>query len=235
LSGGPYHPEHPEILSILIQTVTNYLLYTVVMAKILFGKGIHAGIMGVLFGGGGDRQSTTGGQVAVVEQPAQQAAPAQPTFTPTSEPPTVTPLPPDTPTPAPVIGQDVLVGEVRWKMLTAENLGNQLVSNNQFIDPLNTAGKFIKVRFEIENRSKDMQSFIGFDLIDSQGREFTSSSDAFMFIDGNEACVLVNLNPNLPKTCTAIYEVPADATGLKAYVGDLSIFGRAEAQIELGL
>jgi hypothetical protein len=193
----------------------------------LYGLGalLVLSIIGALLGGGEDRQPATVGQVAAVEQPVQQAAPAQSTSTPT-------PLPP---TPAPIVGQDVLVGEVRWKMLEAQDLGNQLVSDNQFIEPLNTAGKFIRVRFEIENRSKDMQSFIGFDLVDSQGREFTSSSDALMFIDNSETCILENLNPNLPITCMVIYEVPADATGLKAYVGDLSMFGGAEAKIELGL
>ena len=208
----------------------------------LYGIGalLVLGIIGVLFGGDGEngaRQPATGGQVAVVEQPAQQGV-AMPTFTPAPESSTATPLPPDTPvpfTPMPVVGQNVLVGDVRWKILSAENLGNQLLSDNQFVDPLNTAGKFIKVRFEIENRSKDMQSFLGFDLVDSQGREFTASSDAIMFIDNNESCILENLNPNLPKVCTVIYEVPAGASGLKAYVGDLSMFGGAEAMIELGL
>lgn len=169
------------------------------------------------------------------------------THTPTETPvPTETPIPtetpvptptavPPSPTPAPSVGQDVLVGEVRWKMLSAEELGNQLVSNNQFIDPLMTSGKFVRVRFEIENRSTDTRTFAGMDLVDAQGRKYTSSSDALMFIENAEICLIENLNPNIVKTCTVIFEVPIDASDLHAYVGDLKLFGGDEAKINLGL
>lgn len=137
--------------------------------------------------------------------------------------------------PAPAVGQDVLVGEVRWKILSAESLGNTLISGNQFIDDLTTSGNFVKVRFEIENRSKDMKSFTGLDLIDNRDREYTRSSDAIRFIDNGEECVLENINPGITKICTAIYEVPFDATGLQAHVGDLSFWGSDEERIDLGL
>jgi hypothetical protein len=152
-------------------------------------------------------------------------APAAPAATATPEPP---------PTPLPAIGQDVVVDEVRWKILTAEKLGNTLTSDNEFIDDLTTSGTFVRVRFEIENLSKDMLSFAGLDLVDDQERTFTRSSDTIMFIDEGESCLLENLNPNITKTCTHIYEVPADATGVKAQLGDLKIFGGQEALVALG-
>ncbi|MCC6165675.1 MAG: zinc ribbon domain-containing protein [Caldilineaceae bacterium] len=139
-------------------------------------------------------------------------------------------------TPLPIIGGDVMVVNVRWHIFSAENLGNVLTSDNSFIDPLTTPGKFIRVRFEVENRSNDMLTYGGFDLIDSQGREYISSSSAYWMIPDPEDCsFIVNLNPNVPKVCTEIYEVAADATGLKAKVGDLELFGSAESLVELGL
>lgn len=146
-----------------------------------------------------------------------------------------TSAPVDTPTPAPAVGQDVFVGEVRWKILSAENLGDTLTDNNQFTEDVKTSGVFVKVRFEIENQSKDMKSFAGLDLKDSQEREFKGASHVFSFIEQNETCILENLNPNIVKTCTSIYEVPAGAAGLRAWVGDLSFFGGAEEMIDLGL
>lgn len=142
-----------------------------------------------------------------------------------------------TATPLPVIGQDVTVDQVRWKMIAAENLGNVLKSGNQFTDDKKTSGAFIKVRFEMENLSTDMLSFTGLDLVDDQSRKFTSTSDAFMFIkDDNERCTMIeNLNPNITKTCITIYEVPANAKGLKAKVSDLKMFGSQEALVDLGL
>lgn len=139
------------------------------------------------------------------------------------------------PTPIPVIGQDVIVDQVRWKVISAENMGDVLESDNQFVGEKKTSGVFVEVRFELENLSNDMLSFTGLDLVDDQNREFTSSSDGLMFIDKAERCVFENLNPNIVKSCSAIYEVPANAKGLKARVGDLKMFGAQEALIELGL
>lgn len=148
---------------------------------------------------------------------------------------TVAPTEAPTAIPAPVIGQDVMVDDVRWKILSAEDMGNLITDDNQFTEDLKTSGKFIKVRFEIENRSKDMLSFVGLDLIDNQERSFTRSSNAIMVIDGSETCVLENLNPNITKTCTHIYEVPTDAAGLNAVASDLNMFGGAQTMISLGM
>jgi hypothetical protein len=38
----------------------------------------------------------------------------------------------------------------------------------------------------------------------------------------------------VPKTCEIIYELPADATDIKAKFGDLSLLGSKEALVELG-
>jgi hypothetical protein len=128
------------------------------------------------------------------------------------------------------------VGDVRWKVLSAENLGNVLKSNNRFAKDLKTSGTFVKVRFEVENLSNDLLSYGGADLVDIKGRKFTQSSDALSFISEEEQSVLVtNINPNISKTITEIYEVPPDAAGLKFNAGDLKIFGSDETQIELGL
>jgi hypothetical protein len=94
----------------------------------------------------------------------------------------------------------------------------------------------VKVRFEVENLSNDLLSYGGADLVDIKGRKFTQSSDALSFISEEEQSVLVtNINPNISKTITEIYEVPPDAAGLKFNAGDLKIFGSDETQIELGL
>lgn len=132
------------------------------------------------------------------------------------------------------IGQDVIVGKVRWKVLAAEDLGAELKSDNQFIDPLTTSGHFVRVRVEVENRDTDARTFTEGDIADGQGRTFGDSSDAIFFIEEKERCVLERLNPNVPRVCTAIYELPTDATALKLVVGDLAPFGD-EASIDLNL
>ncbi len=104
------------------------------------------------------------------------------------------------------LGQDVQVDEVRWKLIEAADLSTTLKSTNEFIKDKTTSGRFVQVRFELENLSKDLLTFAGLDLVDNQGRTFKPSSDAFQFIPTEESCVLENLNPNVAKSCTAIYD-----------------------------
>ena len=172
---------------------------------------------------------------------------AVPTSTPTITPtPTNTPHPTPTPSPAPTatsmptpilrVGMDVMVADVRWRIFAAENLGNTLTSTDSYRDPLTTSGKFIRVRLEVENRSSDMLTYGGIDLVDNQGREYISSSRAIWYVPNEEDCSIIeNLNPNVPRVCAEIFEVAIDAAGLKAKLGDLELFGVAEALGDLGL
>jgi hypothetical protein len=197
------------------------------------------GVLTVL--GGRSTTTTTTTITAPSTQQQPTSVPAAQANTPAPSPPaapetTAAPEPTVAPTPIPAVGQDVRVGDVRWKVLSAENMGNTLKSDNQFTKPLKTSGFFVKVRFEIENLSKDMLSYGGADLVDDKGRTFKHSSDALFFIPQEEqSFILSNLNPNVPKTVTEIYEVSADATGLKFKAGDLKILGNEEALIDLGL
>lgn len=184
------------------------------------------GIVGVIFGGGRSGSgSSTVPTAAALSGAAQSAAPTEPAAAPVAT----------SALAAFTVGQDVQVDEVRWKVLAAADLGTVLKSKNQFVKDKTTGGHFVQVRFELENLSKDMLTFAGLDLVDDQARTFKPSGDAFQFIPTEEACVLENLNPNVAKTCTAIYEVPANATGLKAQAGDLKLLGDQSALIDLGL
>ena len=134
----------------------------------------------------------------------------------------------------PEIGQDVQVADVRWKVLRAEDVGQTLEPAQEFLDPRTTTGKWIKVRLEVENQSREPQTFAGVDLLDNKGRTFQSSSDATLLLPSDEACILERLNPNLPKVCQIVFEVPADAGGFLLAVGDLKMLGNKEALIALG-
>ncbi|KPV53408.1 hypothetical protein SE17_09855 [Kouleothrix aurantiaca] len=203
-----------------------------------FGKGclvvvgiiLVLGIVGALLGRGGQPSSSpasSGTQPsAAASQPEAQPAAASATDAPSAA--TEAPK-------AAGVGEDVQVDEVRWKILEATDLGKTLKAKNQFTKDKTTSGRFVQVRFELENLSKDMLSFAGLDLLDAQERTFKASSDAFQFIPTEEACVLENLNPNVAKSCTAIYEVPANAAGLKAQVTDLKIIGSDSSLVDLGL
>lgn len=130
-------------------------------------------------------------------------------------------------------GQDVRVGEVRWKITGVQDEGQTLASDNQFVEDKTTSGKFIRVTFEIENLGTETKTFNDPPLLDSRRREFKKASDTLQFIPDDQQCILERLNPNIIKSCQVIYEVPEDASGLRANVGDLNLFGSKEAMIAL--
>lgn len=166
-----------------------------------------------------------------VSSTAPAAAPDQPTEVPapsaTAEPPAPTSF---------GVNQDVKVGDIRWKVIEAADLGKQLTSDEQYAKPKDTAGKFVRVRFEIENLASEPVSFTQVDLIDGRNRTFNNLTDldVIMNTPEKERCALERLNPNLPRTCQVVFELPADATGLRLSVGDLKFFGGSTALIDLG-
>jgi len=138
------------------------------------------------------------------------------------------------------INQNVRVGDVRWKLLDVKDRGNILRASESRYPTITkdktTTGKFIEITMEVENLGTEMKTVSNLKLVDDKGREFIPASDVSEWIpEDKELFLIENLNPNVPRQFTLIYEVPADATGLKVKVGDLSLFGEEEALISLGL
>lgn len=107
----------------------------------------------------------------------------------------------------------------------AKDLGNILKGSNSkypsFQDNKTTSGKFIQLQVGVINSGKDLASITSPKLIDSQGREYTDASTELSawIPEGFEFFLLTNLQPALPKVFVFLYEVPADATGLRLKVG----------------
>jgi len=138
------------------------------------------------------------------------------------------------------INQDVRVGDVRWKLLNAKNRGNTLKASESRYATIakdkTTPGKFVEITMEVENLGSDMKTVTNLTLVDSKGREYTSSTDTSEWVpEGKELVLLTNLNPNVPQQFVDIYEVPVDATTLQAKVGDLDLFKNKAAVISLGI
>ena len=133
------------------------------------------------------------------------------------------------------VGQDVIVGNVRWTILEAQDLGNTMPGIDEFTDPRTTNGRFIRIRLEVENRGSEALSLTDIDLVDAQGRTFQNETGVYGYVPDQEVCFLEQLNPNLPRTCTFLFQVPPDASDLQASVGDLQLFGSKDALISLNL
>lgn len=180
--------------------------------------------------------TVTGGVAQQATQAPEPTRAAEPTAIPATAAPTATATPAPTPTPLPAIGQMVSVGRLNWQVTKVTVLGQRIESGNQFVAALVTSGQFIDIRYYVENTGNDPIYGAGdLRIIDDKGRTFQPARVLDIFID--EPCnTSVSLNPGLSTTCEAIYDMPADAKGLKLEVtGRDGILQDTIALIDLGL
>ena len=129
----------------------------------------------------------------------------------------------------------IRVGEVVWQVLGVKDLGNILKDPSGLFSDRKTSGRFILIRFGIMNEGSDMKTLTDLYLMDNKGREYTSDSESFIYIENQEELfILDNINPGITKAYTTIYEVPSDAEGLMLEVTNLEFAG-ITAYIDLGL
>ncbi len=124
-------------------------------------------------------------------------------------------------TPRIAVGKVLQVGDVRWQVLSVVDHGHVIEANGK---KEKTRERFIEVRFQLTNKGSAELSFSGAVLRDRQGRVY--ERNLFDLVTLNERCVggLVGnekLKPNVIKTCTSIYEVPNNSTGLILVADDL--------------
>ena len=141
-------------------------------------------------------------------------------------------LPPTSPR---SIGDVMQVGDVRWQVLSAEDLGHVLEVEGK---REKTKERFVAVRFKLTNKGSSDLGFRGAILRDSQGREYERGK--FNLISESERCVggivgPYKLKPNVITTCTSIYEVPQDSTEFALIAVDLGGADASSEIVSLGL
>ena len=130
-------------------------------------------------------------------------------------------------TPA-ALNEAVQSKDVSWTATAAKDLGSTLRGSQSrypsITENKTTTGKYVQIDVTVENKGSDLASITSPILVDSQNREFTDASTnlSAWIPQDKELFLLSNLQPNLPKELTFIFEVPADATGLKLKVGVFS-------------
>lgn len=135
------------------------------------------------------------------------------------------------------IGDEVLLSDSKWLVLKAEDKGNTLMAVSRFSKDATTTGKFVLVHFKVTNLSNKEVQIDKAVLVDSQGREFSTFGDQYKYLP-KEAKKLDIFNPlpaSVPKEFYGIYEVPADANGLRFRARDMRPFDSREYKlVELG-
>lgn len=110
---------------------------------------------------------------------------------------------------------EVTFKDSRWVVLSAENLGKSVRGKSGKEET--TTGKFVLVRFKVMNTTKKEERITNTPkLVDAAGREYeTWDKQVFHLPVGSEPMGGKALPAGIEKEFASIYEVPADATGLK--------------------
>ncbi len=131
--------------------------------------------------------------------------------------------------------KEVKVGDIIWKVDNVEYLGSQIPSDtgSGFLET--KYGRFIGVKFTAENVGQDIRTIIDLQVIDSKGREFPICAAAYGYLGVVEACLLVDLFPEVKQTFFASFDVPLDAVDLILEVSDLGAPPEEKVYIDLGI
>jgi hypothetical protein len=128
-----------------------------------------------------------------------------------------------------LVDEDVEVGDMCWRVLSVEELGQEL--SNEEGDTETTEGRFVKVQFGLLNLGSGTLGYAGVTLEDRDGRKYSHFGERLEFIDDEQECPpslipprTYGLKPNTPTICTSILEVSGDAEEFVLFASDLEGF-----------
>lgn len=139
-------------------------------------------------------------------------------------------------TPASVpAGELIVLGDAEWALLSAEDLG-QTLTKTVLYPERTTDGHFVAVTYELRNLSDGTIYFLGVDLVDETARFYKQIPAMQHYVmDEQLQCSGEPINAGLKKRCQVIYELPADATGLRIEFTDLASTNPETELVDLGL
>ncbi len=131
--------------------------------------------------------------------------------------------------------KEVKVGDIIWKVEKVEYLGSQIPSETGSGALETRFGRFLGVEFSAENVGQDTRTIIDLKVIDSKGREFPICAAAYSYLGIEDACLLVDLYPEVEQTFFATFDVPLDCVNLILEVSDLGTPPERMAYIDLDI
>jgi len=134
------------------------------------------------------------------------------------------------------IGEDVQVGEVKWRVNKAPEKMNEIAGS---YGKVTAGGVYILIELTAELTGKETGnvSNMQFRLIDDKDRKFEASDDGFsglMYLD-RESLTFKQVNPNVPVTGWVVFDVAEDAKGFKLEIEDLRFLNDDTRLIDIGI
>lgn len=136
------------------------------------------------------------------------------------------------------VGEPLQVGEVKWTATNPEKKA-EIPPDNEFSKAAKANGVFVIVNLTAELTGKDSGTIDSSQLaiVDSKGRSFKSTDDfeAYSNLGSDVSIFLKQVNPNVPVKGKAIFDIAADATGLKLQIKDLRFASDEKGFVDLGI
>lgn len=135
------------------------------------------------------------------------------------------------------IGDEIEMSDSIWTVHGAEDLGDHLEADSDFVDDETTDGRFIQVHFEVENTTNEEQSVINTPSVrDSEGRTFEDMDGHHSFIpEDGETMLMEGIGAGFSEEFYGIYEVTPDSEGIEFLVQEIDSFDPDQHPVELGL
>jgi Domain of unknown function (DUF4352) len=107
------------------------------------------------------------------------------------------------------VGQDVPVGKLSY---TVNEFTEETEVSHEYMGSLTTEGKFVIVDVTVKNNDSEARIIDSdmFRLLGNDGTEYSSNSEADLYINDDAGFFLTEVNPKMSKTGKIAFEVPSD-------------------------
>jgi len=133
------------------------------------------------------------------------------------------------------VGQEVQVGEVKWIVMDVKKQ-NDIWNGFQRVK---ASGVFVVLQLKAELLGKESGTIDAnqLEILDNKDRTFKYSTEGqtALITSGKQEFFLKQVNPNVPVTGYAVFDVATDAQGLKLKIKDLRLLSSEYAFVDLGI
>ena len=123
---------------------------------------------------------------------------------------------------------DRMINDVHWTVIEADYLGEVLPDGTE-----SENGELVGVVYQIENLTGAPITLIDLEVADGDDNIYSYSLEMSGTLE--DGCSNIAIEPEMPLTCTAIFDVPLDATDLHVVLTDFNMLGGAEEKLDLEL
>jgi predicted small secreted protein len=133
-----------------------------------------------------------------------------------------------------VFEDTVTVGDIKWELLEAENLGPNLES--QYGTSFQAReGKLIYISFAVTNMGEEVRQIFDVKVVDDKGDYYSVCTEAYGYFTAPSVCTVQDVIPDIRQEFNASFDVPLASVDLLLEVTDLRVPADEKVYIDLGL